>query len=197
MVYHPLLLSPLRYHLRDQRGGEVLATRREGTRTAQHLRELHDGRQDIVLDFDGVIASSIVFLSELLDGVAAILANVPKEQPRPLVAVANVHDDVLPELEEVLDRRDSMVAVVDDDEVRLVAGTPKLNKTLQIAREFPATFTVNELAARLDAKPNAVGERLTPLFEAGVLSREADPDAEHGTRYKYRAPQPDHLLTHN
>lgn len=188
-------MSVLRYNLNDGLGGEILATRRDGAQAAQQLRDLHTGTEDIVLDFEGVVASSIAFLSELLDGVQGILANVASDQPRPLVAAANVGADVLIEVEAVLHRRDSVIAVVYDQGVRLVSGTPKLNKTLEVAREFPATFTVNDLAERLgDVTPNAVGERLTPLFEAGVLSREADPDAQHGKRYKYRAPHPGHLL---
>lgn len=180
----------LRYRLIDR--GSVLGTRRDGTETAQHLRRIYDGKADIILDFEGVYAASMPFLTQLLAELSEILTS-SQNDGGPIVAAANVDDDVLLDLEAVLLRRRSPMAIIRADEVELLSASPQLVMTLKAAREFPATFTVNDLAKRLSTNPTAVNERLKPLLTAGVLSREADPEAQHGVRYKYRAPHP-HLL---
>lgn len=181
----------LHFRLVDE--GNVLGTRADGVRAAQKLRSLYADQSAIVLDFDDVDAASIPYLSELLAAIAEILVQT-RNIGRPVVAVANVGDDVVVELQAVLERRKATIAVLRGSGVELLSGAPHLEETLREAQALPATFTTNQLAERLAINVTSLNERLSTLVEAGVLARERDPSAKRGKRYLYRLPDAELLL---
>ena len=174
----------LHYTLNDQ--GNVLATRAHGVTTAQHLQELYDGQEVLILDFAGVDATSMTFLSQLLGAVSDIMKT--RQRGGPLIMVMNVGGDVLIELQGVLERREATIAKLGPDGVELIAGAPHLQETLREAQAFSPHFTTTELAERLAIELSTLNERLKPLIQAGALARERDPNARQGRKYLYRAP---------
>lgn len=175
---------PLRFPLQDH--GHVLSTRRRGFEAAAHLRRLAQDRVDVVLDFAGVEVVTPPFLFEFLAGVRELLREKPEGGP--LVIVMNLDDDVLETLELVLERRKLPLAILRANRVELLQAAPHLEDTLREALELPPRFTVPQLAEKLSLQPTSINERLNPLVESGVLSRERDPSARRGKRYVYRAP---------
>src|SRR5690242_4270021 len=68
---HEAEREPLWFKLADR--GAVLATRADGVEAAQQLHRLYAGQPTIILDFEGVQAASIPFLSQLLSEVSEIV----------------------------------------------------------------------------------------------------------------------------
>jgi hypothetical protein len=177
-------------HFRLSDEGNVLGTRNDGVRASQKLRTLYAGQPAIVLDFRGVEAATIPYLSQLVSGLFEIVLEA-RDASRPVVAVANVDDDVIPELEAVLERRHAMIALLTSDGVELLSGAPHLEETLRAAQKLPSTFTTTQLAERLSINVTSANERLRSLVDSGVLARERDPHATRGKRFLYRMPDPE------
>lgn len=171
----------LHFRLRDH--GAVLASRRRGRDVAQHLRELGGEPSDVILDFQGVEASTPPFLQELLDAVQAIIGRDP-DWGR-LVIAANLNDDIAETLALVLERRKATLAYRVGDQVELLQAAPHLAETLREAQKLKS-FTVNDLAEQLDLKPTAVHQRLKALLASGAVARE-DGEARHGRGHRFRA----------
>jgi DNA-binding MarR family transcriptional regulator len=177
----------LHYHLRDL--GTVLANRRRGREAADRLRDLAQGGQDIVLDFEGVEAVTPPFVQELLDAMQAVLAG-DRDSGR-LAIVANPNEDVIETFSLVLERRKKTLAYRIGDRTELLYETaPHLLELLREAQKL-RTFTASDLADRLDVRPNTVHQRLKPLLESGAIGRERDREAKRGVRHVYRAVGPD------
>lgn len=175
------MVQNLHFRLGDH--GVVLASRRRGRDVAEHLRELGDEPTDIILDFQGVEASTPPFLQELLDAVQAIIGRDP-DWGR-LVIAANLNEDIAETLALVLERRKATLAYRVGDQVELLKAAPHLAETLREAQKLKS-FTVNDLAEQLDLKPTAVHQRLRALLASGAVARE-EGDAHHGRSHRYRA----------
>lgn len=183
---------PRALHFRMSDHGPTLATRRRGSACVEHLRRLVGANDDVVLDFSGVDIVTAPFLFEFFAGIREILREKEKEGA-PIVVVANVEDETLEELELVLERRRLPLAVLRGDRIELLEAPSHLKDTLREAFELRGPFTTTQLAERLSLEGTAVTERLRPLIEGGVLSKERDPNAKRGVRYLYRAPDPTRL----
>lgn len=170
-------------HFRLCDHGAVLASRRRGREVAEHLRELADDQVDVILDFDGVEASTPPFLQELLDAVQGVIGRDP-DWGR-LVVAANLNEDIAETLALVLERRKTTLAYRVGDQVELLKAAPHLAETLREAQKL-RSFTVNDLAEQLDLKPTAVHQRLRALLASGAVARE-DGEAHHGRGHRYRA----------
>jgi hypothetical protein len=168
--------------------GNVLATRAQGARAAELLRERSEENPvNLVLNFAAVDAVTPPFLDELLHELYRALRR--QREDGGFAVVVNINEDDLETLRMVLDVGDwpgLMHATTGGTE--LLSRSPQLADTLRAARELGPTFTAPQLAEFLSLKVPNANHRLTQLVEAGALARRRDDTAEHGKRYEYEAP---------
>jgi DNA-binding MarR family transcriptional regulator len=165
----------------------VLATRLQGERARELLRERMAEPANLILNFAAVDAVAPPFLDELLEEVYAILRR--NRDAGMLVLVVDANADDLETIQMVLEMGQwPGLAYVAEGGVELLSDSPPLVETLRAARAVGSTFTAPQLAEVLNLKLPAINHRLTQLVEAGAVSRRRDESAERGKRYEYRAP---------
>lgn len=147
--------------------GRVLGTRKLGSELATALRERVAATEGVVLvDFDGVDVAS----SPVLDEIACALRAAIRDNPGRFVVLTNLNEDVYDTLLLVVERRDMSLAMLRDDELRLIGGRRHLDETLTGAQEL-GKFTAAQLADRLELKLPNLHQRLVRLQAAGAVTR--------------------------
>lgn len=187
-------VKPVHFALADS-GGRILATRHAGREVAAHLSVLIQDQPSIVLNFKDVDAVTPPFLDEILRVVRGALST---ERDRRVVVVTELDADVRETLQLVLDSyKLSLAELRDDGRVQLLTSIPHLAETLDAAQDLGTDyFTAPQLAERLALKLPNTNQRLNQLVQAGAISREPDPTAGRGKRYRYTTPaQVDALIS--
>lgn len=169
---------------RAERRSGIFATREEGRRLAEQLRQQAEEPGDVILDFDQVAVVTDPFAQELLAEVRELIER-SRDVGRIVFAV-NVEPDVRESLRFVLERRRQTLAHLRNSTLELLVSDPDLQKTLREAEQLES-FTAPEIAARLGIKPDAATHRLTKLLLAGAVVRERDRRASRGIRHLYHA----------
>lgn len=153
--------------------GRVLGTRALGAEIAAELRErTAAATATIVVDFAGIEVAS----SPVLDEIACALRAAIMDHPGHYVVLAHLNEDVRDTLELVLARRDMVLTLLTDEQLRIVGGRQHLDETLAQAQEL-GTFTAGELADRLELKLPNLHQRLVQLQTAGAVTRVEVPGA--------------------
>jgi DNA-binding transcriptional ArsR family regulator len=162
--------------------GRVLSTREGGRKAADHVQEVLEESDGVVLSFVGVEVASPSFLDEILLRLRAALTG---ESSR-VVVVTGLNGDVSESLELVLRHRKLTLAHLRKDKVELIGGSQQLAETLSAANELGGPFKATELAERLKVKLPNLHQRLKSLGETGVVARTVDSTAKKGRRFDYR-----------
>jgi len=178
----PMSLKLERYDL--VRTGRVLATRPVGREVGRAVAERLAESPGLLVSFYGVDVASPSFLVEVIGALHAVLSSTEDR----MLLLTGMNEDVKESVELVLERLKMILGYLDNEQIELLGGSKQLAETLREAQEL-GSFTVPQLAERLELKLPALHQRLNQLLEAGVLSREDDPTATRGKRGKYAAPR--------
>jgi DNA-binding MarR family transcriptional regulator len=167
--------------------GRALGTRALGAELAAELRQrISDASGTVLVDFDGVEVAS----SPVLDEIACALRAAISDNPGRLVVLTALNEDVRDTLSLVLQRREMMLATLQDRQLQLVGGRKHLEETLAEAQEL-GQFTAAQLADRLELKLPNLHQRLVQLQAAGAVRRVESPARQRAM--VFATPNPDEL----
>jgi hypothetical protein len=167
--------------IRLSRHGRALGTRALGETVAEQVASTGRNAPALIVDFTGVRVASSPFLDEV---ALAVHASIAAERPR-YVLLAGMNADVADTMKLVLDRRNMTLGALEDEQLEVLGGGPRLQETLEAAQKL-GTFTAAELAEQLSQKLPNLHQRLAQLQDAGVLSSEDDPSARRGRRLRFK-----------
>jgi hypothetical protein len=176
--------------VRMNRYGRVLATREAGERAWRDVeREIAAAGEDVVvaIDFAEVDAVTVPYadacLARLMSGKASGFY-----ESHPLV-LTNANDDVRETIDAVLHLRHLVaLSLAPGGAPHLLGGDATLNRTMRAAAELDDSFSVLDLAAKLELSPQAVNNRVRHLTKVGALERELINPAHGGREFRYRVP---------
>ncbi len=167
--------------------GPVLSTRASGRDAADRVQNsVRNG--GLVLSFVGVEIATPSFLDEVVMRVATLL----HRNESLVVVITGLSDEVRESLALVVEKRQLRLAVLEDDQIKLLGGTRQLQETLEAAQRL-GSFNAPDLADELKLKLPNLHQRLSALLEAGAVTREPDTSAKHGRRHTYKATKPDEV----
>jgi hypothetical protein len=164
--------------------GSVLSTRERGRAAADKAESaIKDG--GLVVSFTGVEIATPSFLDEVFTRVAGLL----RQNESLVVVVTGLGSEMRETVDLVFEKRQMRMAMLQDEQIELLGGTEQLQETFKAAQRL-GSFTAPDLAKELKIKLPSLHQRLSPLLEAGAVTREPDKSAKHGRRHIYKAPDP-------
>jgi hypothetical protein len=167
--------------IRLSRHGRALGTRALGEKVADEIGSTGRRSAALIVDFSDVRVASSPFLDEV---AVAMHAAIAAQRP-PFVLLAGMNADVMDTMTLVLERRNMALGAVEDEQLEVLGGGPRLQETLEAAQKL-GTFTAAELAEQLAQKVPNLHQRLSQLQDAGVLNSEDDPTARRGRRLQFK-----------
>lgn len=167
--------------------GTVFSTRERGAKVRGEIESAlrqHEEHEPLVIDFNGVELISFSFADEVVGtSLANLKAGDLGERP---ILVANANPDVLDPIERSLNRRDLIGGILTEDgSVRIIGEGPHLQLTFDAARRR-GEFRTSELASDLGISVGACNNRLKPLLDACLVTRQRTAPQSGGREYIYR-----------
>ncbi|WP_034270646.1 STAS-like domain-containing protein [Haloechinothrix halophila] len=154
-------------------------------------------RVDLTIDFTNVKAMTISFADEFL---GKFLSTFDASSHEMTIKVAGLNTENAEAVTICLERRETQVAVLNEDGTLTLVGASLLTDTFNAALEL-GEFKANDLAKSLDISPQNANNRLKRLAAVGALRKSRSTGAAHGGKeFSYRAvtasvPEADALST--